>query len=137
MAPQNDGQISSPRTRETFHDCSATEHTEVCMIVCEYFFKEFNARGSDEYLSAWAADVDRMADEGWEVVEHTQRLWTIDCITSQSGSETPSPRNPEGSVKRFGSLTHPRIPPGVCVSHCSLPRSLFDTLLNSRSYFPL
>ena len=45
---------------------------------------------------------------------------TMDGITFQSGSETPSPRNPEGSVKRFGSLTHSRIPAGVCVSHCSL-----------------
>jgi hypothetical protein len=35
------------------------------MIVCEYFFKGFNARGSDEYLSAWAADMDRTAGEDW------------------------------------------------------------------------
>jgi len=33
------------------------------MIICEYFFKEFYSRGSDEYLNAWAAEVDRM---GWE-----------------------------------------------------------------------
>jgi hypothetical protein len=72
------------------------------MIVREYFFKEFNARGNDEYLSAWAADVDRMGDEGWEVVEHTQRLWTMDCITIQSGSETPSSRNPEDLSKDSG-----------------------------------
>jgi hypothetical protein len=50
------------------------------MIVFEYFFKEFNARGSGEYLSAWAADVDQMADEGWELVERIPRLhgqWTV------------------------------------------------------------
>jgi hypothetical protein len=58
------------------------------MIVCEYFFKEFKARASDEYLSAWAADVDRMADEGWEVVEHIPReygQWTV--LLSSAGQK--------------------------------------------------
>jgi hypothetical protein len=52
------------------------------MIVCEYFFKEFDSRGSDEYLSAWAAEVDRMGCVGWRVIDSTRRrkqpgLWTV------------------------------------------------------------
>jgi hypothetical protein len=50
------------------------------MIIFEYFFKVFDARGSGEYLSAWATDVDRMADQGWELVERIPRLhgqWTV------------------------------------------------------------
>jgi hypothetical protein len=35
------------------------------MIVCEYFFKGFYSRGSEEYLNAWAAEIDRMCWEGW------------------------------------------------------------------------
>jgi hypothetical protein len=40
------------------------------MIVCEYCFKDFHARGSDAYLTAWATKADQMAVEGWEVVEY-------------------------------------------------------------------
>jgi hypothetical protein len=52
------------------------------MISCEYLFKEFNSQGSDEYLQAWAAQVDRMAEQGWEVFECVRRpqrfgLWTV------------------------------------------------------------
>jgi hypothetical protein len=52
------------------------------MIVCEYLFKEFNTRGSDEYLDSWASHVDHMADEGWEVLECIRSprgfgLWTV------------------------------------------------------------
>lgn len=39
------------------------------MVVCEFFFKPFHSRGSNDYLNAWAADVDCMAAEGWAVVE--------------------------------------------------------------------
>ncbi len=28
------------------------------MIVCEYLFKEFNTKGSDEYIDSWASHVD-------------------------------------------------------------------------------
>jgi len=35
------------------------------MIVCDVFFKEFYAHGSDDYLCHWAAEVDWMAAEGW------------------------------------------------------------------------
>ncbi len=52
------------------------------MIVCEYFFKEFYSRGSDEYLNAWTAEVDRMGWEGWKVLDSARRpkrfgLWTV------------------------------------------------------------
>ena len=51
------------------------------MIVCEYFFKEFHSRGSDEYLRAWAAQVDRMAAEGWRVLDCSRKpqqgFWTV------------------------------------------------------------
>jgi hypothetical protein len=52
------------------------------MIVCEYFFKGFYSRGSEEYLNAWAAEIDRMCWEGWEVLDSTRRLedsgfWTV------------------------------------------------------------
>jgi hypothetical protein len=39
------------------------------MIVCEYFFKEFHARGNGDYLSAWVAQVDQMGAEGWKVLD--------------------------------------------------------------------
>jgi hypothetical protein len=52
------------------------------VIVCEYFFKEFYSRGSDEYLNAWAAEVDRMGGQGWQVLDSTRRakrpgVWTV------------------------------------------------------------
>lgn len=52
------------------------------MIVCEYFFKEFYSRGSDEYLNAWAAEVDRLGSDGWKVLDSTRRperpgFWTV------------------------------------------------------------
>lgn len=52
------------------------------MIACEYFFKEFYSRGSDEYLNHWAAQVDRMSSEGWQVLDSTRRaghpgFWTV------------------------------------------------------------
>jgi hypothetical protein len=39
------------------------------MIVCEYWYRDFNSRGSDDYVRTWAAQVDRMAAEGWSVLE--------------------------------------------------------------------
>lgn len=52
------------------------------MIGCEYIFKEFNSLGSDEYLNSWASEVDRLGNEGWEVIECVRRpgnagLWTV------------------------------------------------------------
>jgi hypothetical protein len=52
------------------------------MIACEYIFKEFNSLGSDGYLNSWASEVDRLGDEGWEVIECVRRpgntgLWTV------------------------------------------------------------
>jgi hypothetical protein len=52
------------------------------MIVFEYFFKEFCARGSSEYLYAWATEVDLLADEGWKVIDSVRQsripgYWTL------------------------------------------------------------
>ena len=35
----------------------------------EYFFKRFYSRGDDEYLRAWAAEIDLMADQEWKVLD--------------------------------------------------------------------
>jgi hypothetical protein len=55
---------------------------EEIVIVCEYFFKEFHSRGSDDYLNAWVAQVDRMSCDGWKVLDATPRpnragFWTV------------------------------------------------------------
>jgi hypothetical protein len=61
------------------------------MIICEYLFKEFNARGSDEYIISWASHVDQMTDEGWEVLHCTRSpgsfgSWTVLlCRPSRNG----------------------------------------------------
>jgi hypothetical protein len=52
------------------------------MIACEYIFKEFNSLGSDEHLDRWALEVDRLGDEGWEILECVRRpgrpgFWTV------------------------------------------------------------
>lgn len=52
------------------------------MIVCEYFYKPFDARGSNEYLNAWATEVDLLAAEGWQVLDSKRRQapegwWTV------------------------------------------------------------
>jgi len=52
------------------------------MITCELFFKEFHSRGNDDYLDAWATEVDWMAAQGWRVVECCRRsahpgFWTV------------------------------------------------------------
>jgi hypothetical protein len=52
------------------------------MIVCEYLFMDFCSRGTDDYLCAWAAKVDKMGNQGWEVLESLRRpatpgLWTV------------------------------------------------------------
>jgi hypothetical protein len=70
------------------------------MIVCEYFFKEFDARGSDEYLNAWAAEVDRMGGLGWKVADSTRRrkqpgVWSVLLVRPAQefcGRETKSDR---------------------------------------------
>ena len=65
------------------------------MIVCEYCFKDFHARGSDAYLTAWATKVDQMAVEGWEVVEYVPRSllgqWTV--LFSKSSERRSLPQN--------------------------------------------
>ena len=43
------------------------------MIVCEYFFKEFHSKGSDEYLDAWAEELDRLSDQGWRVLDSVRQ----------------------------------------------------------------
>jgi hypothetical protein len=52
--------------------------------------------------------VDRMADEGWEVVEHTQRLWTMDCIISRAGQSTVAkkPRRICQEIRESDAFTH-------------------------------
>lgn len=52
------------------------------MIVCEYFFKAFYTRGSEEYLNTWAMEVDLLSKEGWKVLDccrQTQScgFWTV------------------------------------------------------------
>ena len=52
------------------------------MITCDVFFKEFDARGSDDYLHHWAKEVDWMAAEGWKVIECCRQpelpgLWNV------------------------------------------------------------
>jgi hypothetical protein len=62
------------------------------VIVCEYFFKDFDARGSDAYLTSWAADVDQMAAKGWEVVEYVPRplgQWTVLFSKPSDGRSFP------------------------------------------------
>jgi hypothetical protein len=39
------------------------------MIVYECFFKDFYSRGSNDYLIQWAAQVDLMTAEGWNVLD--------------------------------------------------------------------
>ena len=52
------------------------------MIVCDVFLKEFYARGSTDYLSHWAKEVDWMAAEGWKVIDCCRQsehpgFWTV------------------------------------------------------------
>ena len=52
------------------------------MIVCEYFFKAFDSRGSDDYFDAWAREVDLLGDQGWKVVDSLRQHgrpgnWTL------------------------------------------------------------
>lgn len=52
--------------------CAASSDDPGCdepIIVCEYFYKEFNARGGNDYLHAWAAEVDLLAECGWAVLD--------------------------------------------------------------------
>jgi molybdopterin-binding protein len=68
-------------------------------IFCEYVFKSFHSRGSDDYINAWAADIDRMTDEGWKVLgserSQTAFQWTV-CLYREGAEEgimTISARN--------------------------------------------
>ncbi len=64
------------------------------MVVCEYFFKEFYSRGSEEYLNSWVAQVDRMGREGWEVLDSTRcplhpGSWTVVLTRPARGVRHP------------------------------------------------
>lgn len=54
------------------------------MTIGEYFYKSFHSRGDNDYLSKWAAEIDRMADARWEVLG-SERMpgapfqWTV-CL---------------------------------------------------------
>ena len=39
------------------------------MIVCEYRFENFNARGDDEYLDRFAQRLDQLFAQGWTVLD--------------------------------------------------------------------
>jgi len=59
------------------------------MIVCEYVFKEFNTKGSNEDMDSWASHVDLMGEEGWAVLECNRKpaslgLWTVPVEPLQS-----------------------------------------------------
>jgi hypothetical protein len=52
------------------------------MIVCEMFFKEFYSWGGNDYLHAWATQVDCMASDGWTVLDCRRQsqhpgFWTV------------------------------------------------------------
>jgi molybdopterin-binding protein len=82
---------------------------------CEYLFKGFYTKGSNEYIHAWAADIDRLAEAGWEVLgsvrcpgipfewtvclyrdtqpsQSAQRVWsnagTVDAIVGRAYDQT-------------------------------------------------
>jgi hypothetical protein len=54
------------------------------MHLGEYFYKEFDAKGSYEYLSRWAAEIDQMYEEDWSVVgsvpKATKRGLWMTCL---------------------------------------------------------
>ncbi len=66
------------------------------MIAAEYYYKEFYSRGDDDYLVRWAAEVDRMVEQGWEVLG-SQRVpgqpfrWTV-CLYRRVGDGSARPR---------------------------------------------
>ena len=66
------------------------------MIVCDVFFKEFYAHGSDDYLCHWAAEADWMAAEGWRVIECCRKsehpgVWTV--VFGRARANTPVAQN--------------------------------------------
>jgi hypothetical protein len=57
-------------------------HAQERTVECEVSFKEFYARGSDDYLTRWVKEVDCMAAEGWQVIECCRQpdswgFWTV------------------------------------------------------------
>lgn len=62
------------------------------MTICEYFFKGFYSRGTDDYLQAWVAEIDLMADQGWKVLDCRRQLfpgfWTV--ILGRPACEFPN-----------------------------------------------
>jgi hypothetical protein len=74
------------------------------MIVCEYLFMDFDSCGNDEYLCAWAAKVDQMGNQGWEVLECIRRpgrfgLWTV-LLFRPSGNGLRNKLRHDGSEDR-------------------------------------
>jgi molybdopterin-binding protein len=80
---------------------------------CEYFFLGFHTRGSDEYINAWAADVDRMAAQGWDVIGSVRDQgkpfhWTV-CLyrdtqtgpTSSGAASSPSTVGQSTETRRY------------------------------------
>jgi hypothetical protein len=60
----------------------------------------FDSKGSDEYLEAWASQVDRMTNEGWEVFRMCTKppaIWVVDRFVVQAKSESVPPSDQSGS----------------------------------------
>jgi len=54
------------------------------MIVCEYLYTEFNARGNDEYIVWWAERLEEVLAQGWQVVDAVRKtprngMWSV-CL---------------------------------------------------------
>lgn len=76
---------------------------------CEYFFMGFYTRGSDEYINAWAADVDRMAAQGWDVLDSVRNQgrpfhWTVCLYRDGSGIQTSFRPLSNASVSEEGLM---------------------------------
>ena len=72
------------------------------MMDCEVFLKDFYTRGTDEYLSHWANEVDWMAAEGWKVIECCRQsgrpgFWTV-VFGRASSTEDNSGRTGYGTT---------------------------------------
>jgi molybdopterin-binding protein len=72
------------------------------VIAHEYFYKGFRSRGDDDYISQWAAEIDRMAAAGWEVLG-SERMpgipfqWTV-CLYRPIRNRLPSKRTRRQSM---------------------------------------
>jgi molybdopterin-binding protein len=79
-------------------------------MACEYVFKDFYSRGSDEYINTWAAEVDQLAGEGWKILDSVRSQgkpfqWTVclyrDTVGNWAGYQTSS-RSKEVDDQGFG-----------------------------------